>query len=197
MLLGEKISKLRKSKGISQELLAENSRISLRTIQRIESGASTPRPYTLKVIADALGVPVDQLNLIESSQLEVNRHNDDLAKLHLINLATLAVFILPLTNIILPLIIWRKNRSLPMVNVIGRRIISFQILWTLGAFLMLVCTQLFLIGLTGSVAIGRFPPTILLVYFVLLTVNFLFIIRAAFHLSKEEYSIYSFVPVLF
>jgi transcriptional regulator with XRE-family HTH domain len=33
MILGEKITGLRKSRGISQELLAENSNISLRTIQ--------------------------------------------------------------------------------------------------------------------------------------------------------------------
>jgi len=67
VLLGEKIIGLRKSKGISQELLAENSRISPRTIQRIEKGESTPRPYTIKIIADALQVPVEQLNPVEDS----------------------------------------------------------------------------------------------------------------------------------
>jgi XRE family transcriptional regulator, regulator of sulfur utilization len=194
MLLGEKISSLRKSKGISQELLAENSHVSLRTIQRIESGASVPRPYTLKVIAEALGVPVDQLNP-EPGRSEEN--DNELAILRLINLSTLVVFILPLSNIILPLLIWRKNRDLPLVNVIGRKIISFQILWTLVTFLAAISIHSMLMSLTRSVSIGRLPPTIFLIYFIFLIINFLLIVRSAILLGKEKTEIYSFVPMLF
>ena len=192
MLLGEKIISIRKSKGMSQELLAENSHLSPRTIQRIENGTVTPRPYTLKVIADTLGVPVDQLNSTIS-----DTDIDEFAILRLINLSALVVFILPLGNIILPLLIWRKSMYLPLVNVTGRKIISFQILWTLGTFLVAIPTHIILKSLTRSVSIGHLPPTIFLVYFTLLTINLFLVIRSGVQLSKEKTGIYSFVPTLF
>ena len=48
--LGKRISELRKAKGLTQEELAEQSKISVRTLQRIESGVVTPRAYTIRVI---------------------------------------------------------------------------------------------------------------------------------------------------
>ena len=48
--LGKQISELRKAKGLTQEELAEQCKISARTLQRIESGVVTPRAYTVKVI---------------------------------------------------------------------------------------------------------------------------------------------------
>jgi len=42
-LLGKKISELRKQKGLTQEDLVEKCNITVRTIQRIESGETTPR----------------------------------------------------------------------------------------------------------------------------------------------------------
>ncbi|MFZ4741580.1 MAG: helix-turn-helix domain-containing protein [Bacteroidales bacterium] len=48
--LGKKISELRLAKGLTQNELAEKCKISLRTIQRIESFSVTPRSYTIKTI---------------------------------------------------------------------------------------------------------------------------------------------------
>jgi len=48
--LGKRISELRKAKGLTQEELAEQCKISARTLQRIESGVVTPRAYTVRVI---------------------------------------------------------------------------------------------------------------------------------------------------
>ena len=53
--LAIRIKDLRKRKGLSQENLSEESKLSLRTIQRIESGTVTPRAYTIKQISEALG----------------------------------------------------------------------------------------------------------------------------------------------
>ena len=53
--LGKKISELRKQKGLTQEELVEMCSINVRTIQRIESGETTPRPFTIKTILEALG----------------------------------------------------------------------------------------------------------------------------------------------
>ena len=52
--LGEKITQLRKQKGLTQEELIEKCNVSIRTIQRIEAGEVMPRSYTLKAILSVL-----------------------------------------------------------------------------------------------------------------------------------------------
>ncbi len=52
--LGKKIANLRNEKGLTQEELVDRCNISVRTIQRIESGEVTPRNYTLRIIMEAL-----------------------------------------------------------------------------------------------------------------------------------------------
>jgi len=52
--LGRKISELRKEKGLTQEELVDKCNISVRTLQRIESGEVTPRSYTVRTIMAAL-----------------------------------------------------------------------------------------------------------------------------------------------
>ncbi len=46
--LGRKISEIRKTKGLTQEELVDSCNISVRTLQRIESGEVSPRSYTVK-----------------------------------------------------------------------------------------------------------------------------------------------------
>ncbi len=64
---GKKISELRKEKGLTQAELAEKCKISVRTIQRIESAEVEPRYYTLKIIFSCLGYDFSQLNGSSSS----------------------------------------------------------------------------------------------------------------------------------
>jgi transcriptional regulator with XRE-family HTH domain len=52
--LGKKIVELRKIKGLTQEDLIEKCNLSVRTLQRIESGEVKPRSYTIKLIFSAL-----------------------------------------------------------------------------------------------------------------------------------------------
>ena len=52
--LGKKIAEWRKAKGLTQEELVEKCNLSVRTLQRIESGEVTPRSYTIKTIFAAL-----------------------------------------------------------------------------------------------------------------------------------------------
>ncbi len=60
--LGQKIQDLRKQKGLTQEELVEKCNINVRTIQRIEAGEVTPRPYTIKTILGALGHDLEAIN---------------------------------------------------------------------------------------------------------------------------------------
>jgi transcriptional regulator with XRE-family HTH domain len=53
--LGQKILKLRKQKGFTQEELVAQCNINVRTIQRIEAGEVNPRSYTVKIILEVLG----------------------------------------------------------------------------------------------------------------------------------------------
>ena len=68
--LGKKISELRKVKGMTQEELVEKCNISVRTIQRIETGEVTPRMYTIKTILSALDY---DLNLIADDEGETKK----------------------------------------------------------------------------------------------------------------------------
>ena len=64
--LGQKISELRKSKGLTQEELVEQCNISVRTIQRIEAGEVTPRSYTIKTILSALNYDLERIQTEDS-----------------------------------------------------------------------------------------------------------------------------------
>ena len=60
--IGKNIKKYRGKLGISQDKLSKLAGITLHTITKIECGATPdPRIETVKKIADALGVSVDEL----------------------------------------------------------------------------------------------------------------------------------------
>ena len=59
MNINYRIKELRESKGLSQEELSEKTGVSLRTIQRMESGESVPRGSTLRNITSSLDVAPD------------------------------------------------------------------------------------------------------------------------------------------
>jgi transcriptional regulator with XRE-family HTH domain len=67
--LGKKIADLRKAKGLTQEELVEKCNISVRTLQRIESGEGSPRSYTLRIIFDALDYSQVDSNEISSNSI--------------------------------------------------------------------------------------------------------------------------------
>ena len=65
--LAKRLKELRNLRGMSQEFLAEESRVSLRTIQRIENEESVPTGETIKRIAVALDVAMNEL--VESKSI--------------------------------------------------------------------------------------------------------------------------------
>ena len=60
--LGKKIAELRKAKGLTQEELVSKCNITVRTLQRIESGVVTPRSYTTKMLFAALDYNIYNLS---------------------------------------------------------------------------------------------------------------------------------------
>lgn len=74
--LGKMIAELRKAKGLTQEELVEKCNLSVRTLQRIESGEVTPRSYTLKAIFAALEYSGYLSSENENSHSETNGYAD-------------------------------------------------------------------------------------------------------------------------
>ena len=129
--LAIKIKDLRNRKGFSQEQLAEESKLSLRTIQRIEKGESIPRGDTLIKLTQALGVTPD--DLLEWTDIE------DKGYLTLLNLSAISILIQPLLGIIIPLVMWiLKREKIKFVDDTGRKLISFQITWILTLYIVLI-----------------------------------------------------------
>lgn len=71
--IAELIVNSRKSKNLTQEQLAELSKVNLRTIQRIENNENTPRVYTLKLICDILEIeiPNSELGILPSKRNQI------------------------------------------------------------------------------------------------------------------------------
>ena len=59
--LGEKIKRLRKELGYTQEQFAEMIDISSRNVSNIEQGISFPKPETLEKIVKSFGITTDKL----------------------------------------------------------------------------------------------------------------------------------------
>lgn len=122
---------LRLQLNLTQEELSEKSGISVRTIQRIESG-TPPKGYTLKALAKGLG--------ISEAELAYNTAvvPTDMKWIKLINLSALPFMFLPPLNVAVPLLLmFAKKQFTPLT----RELVTIQILWSLiagGLFLTII-----------------------------------------------------------
>lgn len=131
--IGTHILEQRKRKGLSQEALSELSNINLRTLQRIEKDETTPRGATLKNLCQALEIDLE--NLFSYGKV------DDLRFITFFHLSVLSFIVLPLGNIILPLILWLPRRNqIAHLNEHGLNLLNFQILWSI---ILTLCFSLF------------------------------------------------------
>jgi len=167
------LKRVREGQHLTQEELSSNSGISVRTIQRIESGV-LPKGHTLKALAKALQVSENDLlaypavnedtvtlsatadtNTVES---ENTLTQIDITKIKLINLSSILFVLLPPLNIITPLVL---SRLLKQHNAIAKQIISLQIIWTILApivFILGILLKLgssFTIGLIACIALSN------------------------------------------
>ena len=125
--IGEKIKELRKKKGLSQEELAELAKVNLRTIQRIEKNESEPRGKTLNLICEVLEINIEDI-------LDYGKLNDS-NFLFFYHLSVISFLVIPIGNIILPLILWlTKKDKIIGLNEVGKNLINFQIIWTILTF---------------------------------------------------------------
>ena len=134
-ILGKRVKEFRLSNGFSQEYLADESKLNLRTIQRIEGGTTIPRGDTLIRLSTALKISPDEL--LEWAMQE------DKGELLLINLSGLSIILNPFLGIIVPLALWVSKRDKVLhADETGKKLINFQITWLLflSLFLILLVT---------------------------------------------------------
>jgi len=121
---GIKITQVRKNKGLSQEKLSEDSKINLRTLQRIEKGDTFPHGETLIRISQALDISLE--DLIEFGFTE------NYGYIKAMHFVTLIFIILPFGNIFLPLLFWLfKKDQVKDLSFFAKKLINFQITWSL------------------------------------------------------------------
>ena len=133
--IGKNLIYQRKLKGLTQEQLSESTKVTVRTIQRIEKGDVNPHLQTVKLLANALDIDVNDLIVLE------NPKEEDIQKKWLILLHSTPFlgFIIPLSNILFPLFLWiHKREDNSIYNTHGIKIINFQISMTILYLLSLV-----------------------------------------------------------
>ncbi|MEH6657513.1 helix-turn-helix domain-containing protein [Leeuwenhoekiella marinoflava] len=129
--LSESLKEVRKRKGLTQEELAENSKLSLRTIQRLEGSETTPNGETLRRITNALNIDQNELTDWELKT--------DVSFLKSINSSALSFLLFPILGILLPSILWgSKKGQVNNLNRVAKAIINFQITWNLLFFIGLI-----------------------------------------------------------
>jgi transcriptional regulator with XRE-family HTH domain len=194
MFSAARIQALRKSKGYSQELLAEQSGVSLRTIQRVEQGETVPRGHTVQALATALEVPLEALLAMPEPVAEAAERplamlatepeaaytpptapaspalRADPQVLELLNLSALCLLVFPFLNLLVPYLLWRKHRrDTAHAAEVGRRVLGFQVLWQVASFfsyLMVLLLQAAMFFYFGVVLKGVFLGVFVLTYLV-------------------------------
>lgn len=126
-MISKRIRSYRTRKGLSQKLLAEISGISLRTVQRIEDGEIQPHGDTLQRLAEALEVTPEQI--------VADERRESKGYLSALNISALAFLAFPLLGVIVPFVLWITRRDeIRRVDEVGKKLLNFQITWTLAFF---------------------------------------------------------------
>lgn len=185
--ISEQIRTLRKSKGFSQEVLAENAGINLRTLQRIETGNVEPRGETLRMLAQALEVSIEELTSVGVDNTVMIE--EDPGFLKLMNLSALTLWFIPLGNVFIPLVLWiyRKDR-IQGVRELGKRILNFQITWTLLTYGLAYLSMFS--AFTGDFLLGPFALLPLMLF--LFAGNTIFIILTHRKIVRGDQNVYPF-----
>jgi len=141
MKTGKLIRELRIKKGITQEDLASCTKLTTRTIQRIENGDVDPRAYTLKMIANALDVDIRLFTEVDSEEKEEAIRENKRNWLVLLHLSGLFLLVFPTA------IIWNKQKDkIEGITHHYRDIINFQ----LGNLVLLIIPGLISLLFAGK-----------------------------------------------
>lgn len=176
-----KLKNIRELQNLTQEELSQISGVSVRTIQRLETGKE-PKGHTLRVIAKALNVKEKDLIFAKSHQKATTTDHPTQEKevvfinyslLKLVNLSSILFVIIPPFNILAPLILMFV---LKQKNTLTKQLISVQIFWTIVAPIVFMIIILMKIGKQFT----------LLLMLVIALSNVFIILRNAFEIDKKQ-----------
>ena len=125
--IGNRIADIRKQKALSQEELADRASINIRTLQRIEKGETEPRGHTLNALCQVLDLRPEDI-------LDYGKEEDRQFRI-ILHLSVLAFLVIPLGNLLLPLILWlTKGKKVLQAHEQGANILNFQLVWTVVTY---------------------------------------------------------------
>jgi len=192
--LGKRVQLRRQEKGFTQEMLAEESGVSLRTIQRIEQGSVKPQPYTLKAISSSLNyqfpMPVIHYQGVEE------KADQDLQPVKRMILSSLVFFLPIIANVFIPMVIWYRHRHLPKIREYGGILLSSQILWSIITLTLLVLTPGVAQAVFGESNPGNFHP-LLAVYMLMIGLNSFLLMQLGVQLEKRQSLDLKLIPNFF
>ena len=178
------LKSIREQEGYTQNDLATKTGLSLRTIQRLENTNKVPKGYTLNALAEVFNMEPSDL---QANYLNIKRSRDsEITTIKMINLSVLSFLGIPFGNLIFPIIIWRNNRDSQLVDQVGRRVVNFQILFTLALSLLLI-----LIPFTVAKLLPGIPIILISVLFAYLF-NIVGIIRTAIKIQHQDFDFLNF-----
>lgn len=187
------IAAIRKSKGMTQEELAHKAAVTVRTIQRIESGESAPRDYTLKAIAAALDIdpliffpraPV--LTPAATETPDENTHHF----LQMLNLSCFSFIVLPYIHFLVPSLLLKSHHDNKFVMRTGRRMVRYQVWWTIVLNVCMLCVVAINLA-SKKLFHSSFHISYLWTALFIYLLNAIVVAAAAWQLHKENYNVYT------
>ena len=166
-----KLKKIREQQHLTQQELSERSGVSVRTIQRIESGTE-PKGQTLKILAATLNVK--EAELLEKTETPVG---ENFTLIKIINFSSLPVTIFPPANILLPLLIMFLSKQ---SNSLTRQIVNLQIFWSICAFIIFMLFNFMRSSFSWS------NDSTLVMMIMLILSNVFIILRNAAEIDKNQ-----------
>ena len=148
--LGNQLRNLRTKRGISQEELALQAGVSLRTVQRFENAETTPRGDTVQRLFQIFGKSPEE---VLDWSMEDNR-----GFLSTMALSGLTFIFSPFLGIFIPLILWLNRRGkVTGVEDLGKKMINFLILMAIPIYLLRAISWIKLLPSTnGDISLNGF-----------------------------------------
>ena len=192
MKFNDKILQLRDERKISQEELSEASGISVRTIQRIEKDQVNPRPYTTRKLLEALNVSLEEFN--SDLHKNSNYYIEESTKINRFIMSNFLVFLLP---VIFLVAIWKKGTWSNKSNLICKKVLSFQIIWTILSVIIILLNPYIINLFGGQTVVGQSLPTPILVYLGLSVIDVFIVLKIVKSLKHSSTKWTSVIPNLF
>lgn len=178
------LKSIREQEGYTQADLSSKTGLSLRTIQRLENTNKVPKGYTLNALAEEFNI---EPSTLQAKYINSKRSRDsEITTIKMINLSVLSFLGIPFGNLIIPIIIWRNNRDSQLVDEVGRRIVNFQIIFTLTLSVVLILLPFTLGKLLPGI------PIVLIIALCAYLFNIVVIIRTATKIQYQDFDFLNF-----